>query len=787
METAKSKLNENEKFYKAYKKMILIEDINKEKVTFNAFLIKTHSIPNFMKIISNKNNEKLSKNAFENYVLDKNINLYYSFEECVYILSNNLEKENEFIIVIESFFKKMNLNVNDLKQKYVIIYIDKNQSSYSIKFPLSNKNINFIEIKSGIYQFKRNNNNNNQLGHNKSPSFLEKIKSKYIVYFISSFFKDKIYLLKLIKNSKLLQQKLNINISNYEEIYANKRIHYEDFLLTKVKKFHEPPRLYDNLKRELLQNQINDKNINIFAKDYFTNYYNNLDNKEDSLYEFSLDIDFTSPFFDTLSKTEIFNKIFNIKISSKVINEMKLKDATKSKFEELNNSKIEYRSIIFKPSETNDINILKELNIDFSKLKKFAFLGARFFHFEENFNFMKLINSLNINNNLVYFECKVNGYSREPSEFEFINNFKSLKYLGLIYLKFQTKFELKLNNLKYLKVIYCHNISLGLCDTSKIKFFQIEQNLCHYLNEEENTLFKFPNLNTLINRNGIDNIIDFGSLKNLKQYQGYLTGFLLIKETSCINQIILESFLRKENIENIISKFQEKIYSVTKLDLKIVHYDGLILDDFLNIFPNLSDLTIQTPDDTDGWSHGKPKAGEKKIIINQNENSKIKNIKIILVGISKIKLKINCESYTKIQSLDIHVDAIDVDFLNIFSKEDIIFNSLTTFKFSLICDDISMETLIKLLALFYHNIKKMPNLINFSFTIINNKEEKYIKSSLFERFIYRIISLKFIKNIFIKICYKRYGPSDKNYSKEKLKLLFPKIDFNKFHKINIYQ
>ena len=94
-----------------------------------------------MKIISSlnadneqKNYEKISKNAFENYVVDKNIKFHYLFEECEYILSHNLEKENTFIIVLKSFFEKMNININDLEQKYVTIYINKDKSSYSINF-----------------------------------------------------------------------------------------------------------------------------------------------------------------------------------------------------------------------------------------------------------------------------------------------------------------------------------------------------------------------------------------------------------------------------------------------------------------------------------------------------------------------------------------------------------------------------------------------------------------------------------------------------------------------------
>ena len=166
METSSSKLNEYEKYYHAYKSMIHMKNIEKNEISFDAFLINTHSIPNFMKLISssnNKNDKKISKNSFKNYVLDKKIKLHYLFEECEYILNNNFEKENTFIIVDKSFFEKINLKMNDLNQKKVIINIDKKRSSYSIKFPLSNKSLNFIELKSGIYQFNSTNNNINIL------------------------------------------------------------------------------------------------------------------------------------------------------------------------------------------------------------------------------------------------------------------------------------------------------------------------------------------------------------------------------------------------------------------------------------------------------------------------------------------------------------------------------------------------------------------------------------------------------------------------------------------------
>ena len=383
MGTSTSKFNKYGEYYNAYKSMIHMEDIKKNEISFDAFLINIHSIPNFMKLILSlnfKKDKKISKYSFKNYVFDKNIKLHYLFEECEYILNKNLEKENTFIIVDKSFFEKINLKIYDLNEKNVIINIDKKNSSYSIQFPLSNKSINFIELISGIYQFDKANNSINQIENNKNSSFLAKIQSKYIVNFIASFLKDKNYLLKLIKNSKYLQKKLDINLLNYKEIYTNKRFPYEDFLLSKENELglHQEL-LYYNLKDELLQNQIKIKDINIFAKNYFIEYYNNLDNKEDSLYEFSKDIDCSCPFYDALSKTEVFSKLFNVKISSNQIKERRL--LVFDKFKELNEIKCD--SIILSPKEQKDINIIKELNIDLSKRKKLALVGEPYFSFND--------------------------------------------------------------------------------------------------------------------------------------------------------------------------------------------------------------------------------------------------------------------------------------------------------------------------------------------------------------------------------------------------------------------
>ena len=87
----------------------------------------------------------------------------------------------------------------------------------------------------------------------------------------------------------------------------------------------------------------------------------------------------------------------------------------------MNILKIKYHSIIVSLGEQNDINMIKELKIDLSKLKKFALIGEPFFSLKQNFNPTEMINSLNINNNLVYFQYELAGEKREPSEFKFLN------------------------------------------------------------------------------------------------------------------------------------------------------------------------------------------------------------------------------------------------------------------------------------------------------------------------------------------------------------------------------
>ena len=153
---------------------------------FMVYLIKTNSIPIFIKILkeafktvkTEEELEKAEKNLEEklkDYQLEKNVEIYDSYQD---IIKNKLE--NEYIIVRENFLS--NLEIEDGKDKKVqIIEIDKTNHSMKIKFLASEKIIILEEIKEqrGYFQFseieeetlvnpkesevsiKYNNNNNN--------------------------------------------------------------------------------------------------------------------------------------------------------------------------------------------------------------------------------------------------------------------------------------------------------------------------------------------------------------------------------------------------------------------------------------------------------------------------------------------------------------------------------------------------------------------------------------------------------------------------------------------------
>ena len=806
--------NNSINYYYAYKRMILMNKITNDKITFNAFLVKIQSISNFIKLIEkldniNEKTKEIINDSFKNFQLEKKIKLYYSFEECEYIIKNNLINENEFIIVDKFFFKYLNIKINDKNKKYVTI--NKNESIYSIEFPNSNKNLNFIEIKPRIYIFNKN--NIIVKNKNKTIRLFDKIKSKNIIVNITSYIKDENYLLKLIKYSKYIQKKLDINILNYQEKFQekflNKRFNYEDFLIFNLERYSEKIEiLYDKFKKQTLKYKINSQNINKFVVNYFNNYYNNLNNKEYSLYENSKDIDLDSPFFDVLLNTDFFNKIFNIAISIEYIYEKEYK----SKLKKINESNIEISSLTFyiEYEEDFDLNLIKDLNINFSQLKKLIIKKNRYLEI----NFKELINLFNIQNNLIYFQYESGDYYHshkiDLNLIEIINNFKSLKYLILSGVKISSLFELKLNNLKHLELIGCSNFTfnnnnfnlnyLKLIGCSSIVFSDNNFLSLKYLElgrglvvKSSISMLKCPELNELIlkDRNKFSDL-DFKNLMKLKKFEGNINYFLLLEPSKLLESLIISFYDNdftsiEEKEEKVMKslKTKQKFYSVKKLKINL--YQSLNLNDLINFFPNLLDLNVEYWEKYPLLSCGaRAEIGPKNIIIEENENSKINNIKLSLYAANYITIELNCIPYNILKSFDLYTDYIEIDNFPFFkSKCNIIFNCLESFHFSLNDRDgwLSEEKKIKkekekLIENLYKNIDKMPNLTDFyfNFNCENINENFYIK------FIEKVLTLKSLKKIFINI-----NNSINEYLELDLKQLFPEKDFNKYEKVEIYK
>ena len=804
MEESDSK---KEKYNILYKTIfILTENLNIKK-NFDAFLIDSKTVPNLINLLENlsilfneKKNENFIENfmnnTFQNYEADKDIKLF-SFEECEKIQKNNLENESKFIIVDKNFIEYMNIKDDDINLKKVKLKIDELKSLYEIEFFKFNKTFEFITIKPGIYQFKKNN----------TP--LENIISTKIIFKVLSHLKEE-HFLKLIKYSKKYQKKLKKNIIDYQEIWAKNRYDYNEYLIDMDTKKN----LYNEMKNDLLSNNIDNDKLNTFVLNYFKNYWKKINNNNDLLYENSIDIDFTSPFFDILRDTDFFYKIFNIVISSANIN---FKKIHKTKFEELNKLKCEYLSIVFKMdgycNEKLVSNILSDININFKNIKKLRIPSNREKLTHIKFlKRIKLIDFSDIPNTLVYFEYELPFYVSEGNNFINLNNLKSLRYLYLSNITFKNIFQLDVKLLKCLKLVKCKRIFFGDCDFQKLKYLEL------LLIDSQNKLFNFPELDTLllsdrscssfqlpnstINYN-YDKIIDFKSLEKLKFYSGPSKYFLILENIYPLEKLTLNDFLVEGLTEKIISfktlkelklifskdnfsafkdinKIKNKNYSLIKLTLvfeKNYQIDNILINSFQNIFPNLSDIIIKKSNFN---ITNQTELLENDLIITENPESKIENLKIYLVTDNKSILKINSCPFNKIKNFDLTTQAINIDLIPFFAyKNDIIFDSLLSFKFDLISRvGCTFKRAANLIKNFYDNVEKMQNLVELSISYVCDDIYEYF----FQNFIEKILNLKNLRVVDIRI-----NGINSIYSKKELTQLFPKINFDKFHKINIYE
>ena len=166
-----------------------------------------------------------------------------------------------------------------------------------------------------------------------SKRVLTKITSKYIIRTIFDYIKDKNFSYKLFFYSKSFQQKINIELYDYQILYLIKNdINLEEYLTyndyNETNDYFDKNIIKKNLNFDLSYNNI-DININkeIIIK-YFNLYLNSFNKKanddNEKYYKYpELFIDIFSPFFNILSRDKTFEN-FSINILLKDIEKTNL-------------------------------------------------------------------------------------------------------------------------------------------------------------------------------------------------------------------------------------------------------------------------------------------------------------------------------------------------------------------------------------------------------------------------------------------------------------------------------
>ena len=452
---------------------------------------------------------------------------------------------------------------------------------------------------------------------------LKRLRSNYILQKILNYIQNKITL-KLFIHSKLFQNKLNIKFIDYQKEYF-KDFSFEKFLCFNIiydnNQDFDKNLIKDKLREDLSQKKFDYNNIinnQKYLIYYFKKYYNKINEEElDSYKNNKIIIDIYSPFFDELSKNEIFNEIFTVSILPRyIINKYKLKKDYINYFNKIKNSSLKINF-----SENEDFNIIEELNINNKSLKS---LIINMMNMNNNgFSFPFNNKNINLNNleKLTIDSKFLKSIKFNNNSFEYINNLNSLESLELNDLIFKGTFFIKLYNLKKLFLSNCKKISFG-----EEKSFDIEiLELSNTILVEPKELLKFPNLKKYF-INNISFLSDFYiSIFDLIKFPTYLNissdkinsintnssieylkcdCSLNNKEISkkILEKIISINSLKYINIElsNIydedISKIQGKNNSIKKAEILWNSGGNCILYNLQNKFPELSNLNICIPD-----------------------------------------------------------------------------------------------------------------------------------------------------------------------------------------------
>ena len=428
----------------------------------------------------------------------------------------------------------------------------------------------------------------------------------------------------------------------------------------------------------------------------------------------------------------------------------------------MNKSKINYSSIFFKFKNNENINYLKDFNINFGQIQKLS-CAQDYCPKKENFNnFFKILFSFNnIGNNLMYLDLELyndrldsDRVNIDANSFENLNNFKSLKDLRLHGLLFKTYLNINLINLQHLYISSCSMIIFtDECNLNLKSLFLLSNT-----DVKPKNILNLPNISECFLKSAFNfkenfrTMIDFSSLKKIKSLKAEPNDFLLIENNNILKSIDLYSLHNISKSNEL--KLVEKILSMKSLENVSLSLNTIDIDDILKIpgenssilsikivisnknkhlyfnkiqnkFPNVSELSFEIFNNSNGM----------KLEINQNPNSKVN--KLYLSGYGQKEIKIDIQSFEKLKIINIDADIINLkEALPFFNKNyQIKYNSLTIFNFLI---HGKKELSIELLNNLYNNIDNMPNLKEFYLHLYI----KDINEAFYKQIIRKLLSLK---------------------------------------------
>ena len=201
-----------------------------------------------------------------------------------------------------------------------------------------------------------------------NQDLINKIKSKYIFKYIFSFIKDSNFKLKLFIHSKSYQNLFELKKISYIEAFLKKiGFNLNNYLCAKIKDIDNLNKNYQNF---LLKNKLHKEEFENILNEILTNKETEDMDEASKKKDYNKLTDIDSPLFELISKTKNFEK-YTIIISQENIEDIddKLKEDFIILFNKLNKSNINYSTISYLFNDMKKLKYLKELKLDFNKIK----------------------------------------------------------------------------------------------------------------------------------------------------------------------------------------------------------------------------------------------------------------------------------------------------------------------------------------------------------------------------------------------------------------------------------